>query len=90
MWTAELSNDTAGSSVYVGVAVSGANTVAAADAESIRYRTPASSGSYLQRWSVSKLFTGLTPGSTTFTLQYRITGGTGTVLNRNIIGTPTS
>jgi hypothetical protein len=90
MWTAELSNDTAGSSVYIGVAVSGANTVAAADAESIRYRTPASSGSYLQRWSVSKLFTGLTPGSTTFTLQYRVTGGTGTVLNRNIIGTPTS
>jgi hypothetical protein len=32
--------------------------------------------------------TGLTPGSTTFTAKYDVTGGTGTFANRSIVVVP--
>ncbi len=60
--------------VWVGVALSGANTVAATDA---RCCVGAFSHTNVVQWSPSGLFvmTGLTPGSTTFKMKYKVTAG---------------
>ena len=62
------------------VAVSGASTVAAGDLLSISFFGTAGQG--LGR---SVILTGLTGGSNTFTLQHKVTAGTGTFLFRNIV-----
>lgn len=71
---------------FVGVAVSGANTIAVSDANSLNLR--ASTGAPDSQCSWSYLATGLTPGSTTFKLKYRVTAGTGTFTNRRITVIP--
>lgn len=65
----------------VAVDISGASTVAAADAKSLALFTPNTS---LVSMSYCYLATGLTAGSTTFKMKYRVSAGTGTFLNRNI------
>jgi hypothetical protein len=40
------------------------------------------------RASATSVITGLTPGSNTFTAKYRITGGTGTWRDRDIVVIP--
>jgi hypothetical protein len=72
-----------GSNGYVGFAVSGATTIAASDTTAMNWNNQAYSNN---RFSVSTRVTGLTAGSNTFTLKYRITGGgTGEYENREII-----
>lgn len=82
-WTAVLT-ETGASNVtgFVSCAVSGATTVAASDNNSGQGSSPASSN----RVTAAHLmqFTGLTPGSNTFTLKYRATGGSMSFLNRAI------
>lgn len=69
---------------YMAVAVSGANTIAAADADALRR-----DGSAFDTLGArSKLFTGLTPGSTTFTAKYKVASGTGNFFSRYIIAIP--
>lgn len=80
--TANIANSTANTAVRMGFAMSGANTVAASDAACMQHADPTASSPEQGSWG--KLFTGLTPGSTTFTLQYRVSAGTGTFLNRSI------
>jgi hypothetical protein len=66
---------------------SGANTVAASDANAVIL-----SGSTLQRASASSVLSSLTPGSTTFTGKYKLAGGGGgancTFSNRSIMVIP--
>lgn len=81
-WSAGLYN-VAGQK-YCGVALSGANTVAANDNESIRNDAATFAG--IQ--SRAKLFTGLTPGSTTFTLKFRTASGTANFFSRNLLVIP--
>jgi hypothetical protein len=65
------------------VQVSGASSVAAADARSLRYLS--ATGGNEHRGSVSSLFTGLTPGSNTFTAKYLVRpSGTGTFQERRL------
>ncbi len=45
-------------------------------------------GSSAVQGSATFFVTGLTAGSNTFTAKYRVTGGTGTYLNRTIIVIP--
>lgn len=81
--TAELSNATVNDQSFMGYAISGATTLAAADATALMLVASAvfqASATYLQ--------TGLTPGSNTFTAKYRVTASTGTWLNRTIIVQP--
>lgn len=80
--TGNLSNS-AGNYAVMGVAVSGATTAAASDVTSLQHF-----GTSPRRGSYVALMTGLTPGSTTFTAKYRVTGGTGTFVDRNIIVKP--
>lgn len=70
------------------VVVSGANTIAANDNRSIgNIYLDATGDSEIH--SQGLLYTGLTPGSTTFKLQYRVMGGvTGTFVDRNLAVIP--
>lgn len=61
----------AGFSAYVGIDVSGATTIAAADVVS----AASPGGSYGVLLVRTYLITGLTPGSNTFALKYRCDGG---------------
>lgn len=63
----------------VSVDVSGATTIAAADTRCIRQATTSAMG-----LGGPFLITGLTAGSTTFKLKYRVAAGTGSFFNRNI------
>jgi hypothetical protein len=90
--TTLMSNGVANDGCSMGFAVSGATTVAASDAQSVRLDNNNGNGaSENQKVQISAtyLVTGLTAGSNTFTSKYRaVTGGTCTFVNRNIIVTP--
>lgn len=74
--SAEIFNTSSGN-MWVSFVASGANIIAANDVNGLL------SGTLVQaNWS--KLFTSLSPGSTTFKLKYRVSAGTGNFLNRNI------
>lgn len=73
---------TGGQIAYISSAVSGATTVAAADTRCMA-TTQYTANPYFQG-SYSSLLAGLTAGSNTFTLKYKVSGGTGTFINRNI------
>lgn len=64
---------------FVGVAVSGATTLAAADATALRVNGTAGG-----RVTAFAEITGLTAGANTFTLKYRTSGGTFTAKNRHV------
>lgn len=70
---------------YMSFAVSGATTLAAADARCIVH---ANTSATLSCPSRTFKLTGLTAGSNTFTAKYRVTGGTGSYENRDIVVTP--
>jgi len=80
--SANMANDTAGSRVWVGYALSGSNTVASTDNKAIQFRS--ATISQVAEFGATHLLTGLTPGSTTFTLQYKVNANTGTFLNRKL------
>jgi hypothetical protein len=65
-----------------GVAVSGASTIAAADRWALNSGNGTASPS---GFGATFIFTGLTAGTNTFTLQYKSNSGTGSWSNRNII-----
>lgn len=78
---AVMKNAATSSSVRSSVAVSGATTVAASDAWCLLF-DGATADNY-RAGGMFHLFTGLTPGSNTFTMQYKV-GGTGSAGNRVI------
>lgn len=77
-----VNNGTTGNTCFMGVAVSGATTQAAADAKAVWHYDPSSANSGGMSGEV--LLTGLTPGSNTFTAKYRVNGDTGTWTDRVI------
>jgi hypothetical protein len=79
-------NSAAGNTGYIGVAVSGATTRAANDGDGISFTAPAAA--YLAQFGTTLVLTGLTAGSNTFTLQYRVNAGTGSFFNRAIAVEP--
>jgi hypothetical protein len=60
---------------FMSVALSGANTLAAADANALRFNLSSGSATFLASRVV--YLSGLTPGSTVFTAKYRVDAGTG-------------
>lgn len=87
-WTVAMGNTTATLSNYVSVAVSGASSVSASDTWAIStdgVNAAATSTDNLVRMAGVHRFTGLTAGWNIFTMQYKVTGGTGWFSNRNII-----
>jgi hypothetical protein len=73
-----LTQATTSGSCASSVAVSGSTTVAAADS----HGTVGSDGG---RTSIGWALFTITPGSNTYTLRYRVTGGTGTFLDRRML-----
>lgn len=80
---ADATNSGAGSLAFMGVAVSGASTIAADDSKALMV-----AGTARVRASATFLITGLTPGSNTFTAKYRVDAGTGTWRARSITVVP--
>lgn len=76
-----LQNNTAGASSHVSFEVTGATATAASDVEAIRFNASAVND-FMRAGITSKVV--LTPGSNTFTMKYRVSGGTGTFANRSI------
>lgn len=72
--------------LFLGVALSGANTVAAAGTTAVGHRCYANNTFYTSQGTF--LLTGLTPGSTTFKMQYQKTTGTGSFSQRMLVVTP--
>ena len=81
--TTRLSGGNGGATCFMGFAVSGSTTVAAADEQTVM-----STGTSAIQESATYLVTGLTAGSNTFTAKYKAGSNTCTFLNRNIIVTP--
>jgi hypothetical protein len=81
--SSRLTVDTAGQTAYAMYAVSGATTIAGDDNGSLQH-TP-SNGGYNMRASAVYVESSLTGGSNTFTVQYRVTGGTGTWSARRLV-----
>lgn len=80
--SADLSNSGA-AVTNIDVDISGATTRAASDTTALKNPTTSVYG-----LSRTTLFTGLTAGSTTFKLKYKVGSGTGTFLNRSISVVP--
>jgi len=81
--TTRLSGGNGGATCFMGFAVSGSTTVAAADTQSLDQE----GSSLISQKSAIYLVTGLTAGSNTFTAKYK-GGSSCTYANRNIIVTP--
>lgn len=87
-WQCTMGNETATLSNFCSVAVSGASTVAASDEWALSTdgtNVAATETDNHIRMAGMYRFTGLTPGWNIFTMQYRVTGGSGWFKNRNII-----
>lgn len=83
--TANLTNNTDSAYAIMGVTISGASSVSASDANSLSFRQSATGGGPQDpQMSWSKIYTGLTAGSNTFTSKYRVTAGTGTFQRRRL------
>jgi hypothetical protein len=80
-----MTTDTVGSRVYMGYAVSGATTVAGTDATAMGFDI-ATASKLVQCSRV--MMQGVTAGSNTVIAKYRVTSGTGSWAQRNIIGIP--
>lgn len=84
MISAEVTTGTAGLGARASVAVSGATTSAAGDANSFLAESGVAGDLFKGSWST--IFDPINAGANTFTLKYRTTagGGTSTFLNRNV------
>lgn len=82
----QLANGTLSAQAYMGYAVSGATTTSATDATAILTEQSASTNGINQdiKASCASVVT-LNAGSNTFTAKYRVSSGTGTFSNREII-----
>lgn len=87
IWSNQASNSTANASSVTSVSMSGGiNTAASSDDYSIVIDGQPAGNSLSM--AMAHLFTGLTPGSTTFNMQYRVGSGTGTFQRRRITVLP--
>lgn len=80
---ARMSNDAAGTSCFAAVAITGASAIAADDAQALQFESSAAFD--LSRSSVCYLVSGLTAGSNTFTMKYKVSAAnSGTFANRRL------
>lgn len=94
LFSAGMANTVLNNSMWVSVAVSGATTVAESDGWAILTDGMAAWGNpnepadqHNRRGSV-KLFTGLNAGTNTFTMKYKVGGGTGRFRYRELVVYP--
>lgn len=82
LWSARMSNNTAGETCFVSIDISGANTSSATDSRSIRFESDSAN----QQADISghRFYESMSAGSSTFKLEYKVSGGTGNFDNRRI------
>lgn len=80
--TADIANSTGGATSFVGVDVSGATTSAAVDSRAIQLESSAANDH--ARIGVAIMYEVLNSGSNVFKMQYKVSAGTGTFLDRHI------
>lgn len=80
MLNAAISNSTLGQKSYVGCAVTGASSFSSSDSEALEFQVYGANAEF--RGACTLAYETLTPGSNTFTMQYRVSGGTATYSNR--------
>lgn len=85
-FSANMNNNTAGKASFAAVTVTGATTRAASDGEAVILASATAGLGGVA--SYTYLLPGLTPGVNTFTLVYRVDGGTGTFSDRRLLVTP--
>lgn len=78
-----MSSNSIGQKSWIGCAVSGATTIAASDTTAVEFQVYGSNAEF--RGTGAILFKTLNAGSNTFTLQYRVSAGTTTYQDRDII-----
>ena len=82
---ADVENTTATSGfTYIDYSVSGATTLAATDATAMYFEHNANNTSLRIRAGTAHLLAGLTPGSNTFTLEYKTSSGTASYQRRRL------
>ena len=86
LFASRIQNSLTNGAAEVSVAVSGASSVAANGAWSLKLDGIASANAL--RLGMVHMFSGLTPGSNTFTLKYLVGSGTGTFSDRELIVLP--
>lgn len=86
MWSSQMTNTSATVASSVGFALSGSNTAAAADARALVQHGVSAN----QAWRLGNfhMYTTLTAGTTTFTLKYKVSAGTGGFADRFIAVIP--
>ena len=86
---ASASNSVSAGFSFISFEASGANTIAASDSNSAEaIMNPVPSNGYRLGISFSRVLTGLTPGSTTFSMRFRAAGGTAGFSRRSISVVP--
>lgn len=86
LWSAQHQNNTALKADAISINVSGANTAAADDSYAVERIVQ--SANYPAQHMHHIWFDSLIAGTSTFKLQYRVTGGTGTFSFRRIVALP--
>ena len=86
LYSCDLENSLATVFTAMSFAVSGATTVTTSD--DWRAAATVVAASAVQTVSRARLVTGLTPGSNTFTMKYRVASGTGTFHRRHMVVLP--
>ena len=84
---ASLLNGTGGQSTNISYRISGATTSGSADSKSLRYES-SNAGDFADIGTFS--FAQVTAGSNTFTMQGRVSGGSGTIRYTRLLVTPLS
>lgn len=87
-FTAQMNNANASQDSFTSVAVSGATTTAASDNYCLDVQQPAGGTAFVDITCCRAVRLTITPGSNTYTMQYRVSGGTGTFKRRSIIVMP--
>ena len=87
--TAEMTNSTSGNYAEMSVVASGANTITIGTNPYRLFAQATANNQPDNKYTYTTLLTGLTPGSTTFKIQYRtITGGTASFQYRELTVVP--
>lgn len=86
--TANAWNNTLGAYAHASIAVSGASTIATSDSRALSIRSSTADTNAGFRGSYVDILTGLTNGSNTFKMQYRVPSGTGRWDQRTLMVIP--
>lgn len=87
-FTAQMNNANASQESLSSVAVSGATSIASSDNYCIDVQQPSGGTAFVDVTCCRAVRLTVTPGTNTYTMEYRVSGGTGTFRRRSIVVLP--